>query len=140
MDEVREMDREAGEARRLLDGAARSIAKVRNCWLMTRAETGGLNVRPVERMRPDPGEDVWTIRFLTGGGSQKIADIRRDAGVTMVFQYDPNDAFVALSGKAELHGEPAEVRRRWKDAYNNVFPDEASRANAVFVEVHPERL
>ena len=45
-----------------------------------------------------------------------------------------------MIGKAELHENPSETRGRWKPAYDVYFPNEADRANAIFVEVEIERM
>jgi general stress protein 26 len=45
-----------------------------------------------------------------------------------------------LTGRAELHDNQAEVRERWKGAYNVYFRSEADRANAIFVEVDAQRM
>ena len=42
------------EVSRLLAGAAKVIARVRYCWLVTEAETGGVCARPMGRLRPGP--------------------------------------------------------------------------------------
>ena len=88
----------------------------------------------------DPGEDPWKIRFLTDGRSNKAADMRRAGEVTILFQYDPDLAFVTLIGKAALHENASETRSRWKSAYDVYFPSEADRGNAIFVEVKVERM
>jgi general stress protein 26 len=132
--------RDAAEVNRLLAGAARTIANVRYCWLVTAAETCGTRARPMGRVLRDPDEDEWKIRFVTDGRSHKACDIRRDGKVTIVFQHDPEDAYVTLIGRASLRESASEVRRRWKRAYNAYFPGEQDRTNAVFVEVEVERM
>jgi general stress protein 26 len=92
------------------------------------------------RVLNDPGEDEWRIRFLTDGRSHKAADLRRESEVTILFQHDPDLAFVSLIGKAALHENASETRRRWKSAYDAYFPSETDRANAIFVEVEVERM
>jgi general stress protein 26 len=119
----------------LLAGAAKTMRSARYCWLATAAEAGAPHARPMGRILNDPGEDEWKIRFLTDGRSHKAADMRRASEVTVVFQHDPDLAFVSLTGKAALHEEPTETRRRWKAAYDVYFPGEIDRANAIFVEV-----
>jgi general stress protein 26 len=131
---------DAVEVSRLLAGAARTVANVRYCWLATAFEAGPLRIRPMGRIPPDPGEDEWTIRFLTDGRSRKAADIRRAGEVAIVFQHDPELAFVTLIGKAVLHDSASEVRERWKRAYDVYFPSETDRATAIFVEVEVERM
>ncbi len=124
----------------LLDGAAETMRSARYCWLATASESGIPRVRPMGRVLNDPGDDAWKVRFLTDGQSHKAADMRRASEVTILFQHDPDLAFVSLIGKAELHEDAAETRARWKPAYNVYFPSEADRANAIFVEVEIERM
>ena len=97
-------------------------------------------MRPMGRVLNDPGEDQWKIRFLTDGRSHKAADMRRASEVSILFQHDPDLAFVTLIGKAALHENASETRGRWKPAYDVYFPSEADRANAIFVEVEVERM
>ena len=88
----------------------------------------------------DPGEDPWTMRFVTDGRSRKAADMERSDEAALIFHDEAGDGYVALLGRARLRREPAEVRSRWKAAYNVYFPTEVDRANAMFVEVRAERL
>lgn len=125
---------------RLLAGAARAIETVRYCWLATPKPDGGTTVRPMGRLPRDAGEEAWKMRFVTDGRSRKAAALRRDSRVSLVFQDDPAEAYVALIGRAVLREEAAEVRRRWKKAYDVYFPTEADRASAAFIEVEAERL
>jgi general stress protein 26 len=128
------------QVKRFLAGAAKAIGRVRYCWLVTDAETGGINARPMGRVLPASGEDDWKIRFVTDGRSRKAADIRRSGSIGLIFQNDHDDAFVALNGRAMLIERASEVDRLWKSAYDAYFPSEADRANAAFVEVNIERM
>ena len=79
--------RDDAEVSRLLAGAAKVIARVRYCWLVTEAETGGVCARPMGRLLPNPEKNDWTIRFITDGRSRKVGDIRRAAKVGLIFQH-----------------------------------------------------
>jgi len=123
----------------LLAEAEKVVARVRYCWLLTAAETGGANARPMGRLLPGPNEDDWIIRFITGGLSRKVFDIRRASKVGLIFQ-DADDAFVVLIGRAKLLEGASSMRQLWKDDYDVYFPGEEDRANATFVEVNVERM
>jgi len=125
---------------RLLAGAAKTIRTVRYCWLVTAAEQGFANARPMGRLLNDPDDNEWTIRFVTNGRSHKAAELRRSNEVVLIFQHDPSDAWVALSGSVTLRTDPSELRRRWKTAYDAYFPSELDRANAMFVDVEVDRM
>ena len=131
---------DANNVSRLLAGAAKTLRSASYCWLATTADDGAPHVRPMGRMLNDPGEDEWKIRFLTDGRSRKAADMRRAGKVTILFQHDPDLAFVSLIGQAALHEDASETRNRWKPAYDAYFPSEADRASAIFVEVGAERM
>ncbi len=131
---------DAAEVSRLLAGVARTIESARYCWLATAAENGLANMRPMGRLLHDAGEDEWTIRFITDARTRKVAEMRRAGTVTIIFQHDPDDAFVTLIGKATLCETEPEVRARWKDAYGAYFPTKQDRANAIFVKVDVERM
>jgi general stress protein 26 len=124
----------------LLAGAAKTMRTARYCWLATATGAGAPHMRPMGRVMNGADEDQWNIRFLTDGRSHKAAAMRRASGVTVVFQHDPDLAFVTLIGKAHMHEDPSETRDRWKSAYDVYFPSEADRANAIFVEVKVERM
>ena len=131
---------DAIEVSRLMAGAANTMRSARYCWLATAAEAGGAHLRPMGRVLNDASEDEWTIRFLTDGRSRKAAEMRRAAEVTILFQHEPDLAYVALTGKAELHESASETHSRWKPAYDVYFSGETDRKNAAFVEVEVERM
>jgi general stress protein 26 len=135
-----EDEREKAGLRRLLVGAAKTVAGARYCWLATTAEHGGTNARPMQRLPCDPSEDDWTLRFVIDGRSRKASEIRRVTRVAVVFQQDTDDAFVTLIGAATLREDTAAVRQRWKNAYNVYFPSEEDRASAAFVEIVADHL
>ena len=123
----------------LLAAALKTIVKVRYCWAVTNCENGA-RVRPMGYAAHLVGKDPWEIWFLTRGSSRKVADIRCDELVSLVFQHDTDDAYVALSGRAVLMDDPTEVRRRWKEHYNIHFPTDVDRAGAVFFRFTTTRM
>jgi general stress protein 26 len=131
---------DAIDVNRLLAGAAKTMRSARYCWLATATQASAPRMRPMGRVLNDPGEDDWKIRFLTDGRSRKAADMRRASEVSILFQHDPDLAFVTLIGKAALHEDQSETRSRWKSAYDVYFPREADRANAIFVGVEIGRM
>jgi general stress protein 26 len=130
----------AAEVSRLMAGAAKTMRSAPYCWLATATEAGAPHVRPMGRVMNDAAEDEWKIRFLTDGRSRKAADMRRAKEVAILFQHDPDLAYVTLIGQAALQESAAETRRRWKPAYDAYFPTEGDRSNAIFLEVEVERM
>jgi general stress protein 26 len=133
-------ERDSAEVGRLVEGAAATVASAGSCWLATAGRSGVPRLRPMGRLPPKPGDDAWTFRFVTDGRSGKAANIRRAGKVVLVFQREAEDSFVAVTGAARLEEREAEVRRRWKPAYDPFFPTEADKASAVFLTVDAEQL
>jgi general stress protein 26 len=127
------------EVSRLLAGAKKTITGIRYCWLVTEAQNGGLNARPMGRLLTGAGENAWIVRFVTDGRSRKASDLRHAAEVGLIFQH-ADDAFVALIGEAILIENASEVRQLWKEAYSAYFRGEQDRANAAFVQVDVDRI
>jgi general stress protein 26 len=128
------------EVNRLLAGAADKIRKVRYCWLLTAAGEAGIRPRPMGWVPRDADEDEWRLRFLTDGRSPKVADMRRVDHVSVIFQHDLDEAFVALAGKASLAEGMPEIRRRWTAAYDAYFSGGPDRSSAVFVTIDVARV
>src|SRR5258708_33114371 len=84
------------EVSRLLAGAAKVIACVRYCWLVTEAETGGGCARPMGRLLPNPEKNDWTIRVITRGRARKVGDNRLAAKVVVIVHEDAGHAFGGL--------------------------------------------
>ena len=123
------------EVGRLVERAAATVAKASFCWLATVTIRAARRASgPMGRLPPEPGDDAWTLRFVTDGRALKAANIRRAGRADLVFQREAEDAFVALSGVARLEEREAEVRRRWKRAYDAFFPSETDKASAVFLD------
>jgi general stress protein 26 len=91
------------------------------------------------RVPGDSDEDEWTLRFITDGLSPKVADMRRVGHVSVIFQHDPDEAFVALAGKASL----TKASRRSAGAGGPLmilFPAGPDRSSAIFVTIDVDRV
>jgi general stress protein 26 len=130
----------ADEAARLLAAAAGRIAKAPICWLLTADGAGGARARPMGRLPREAGDDEWTLRFITDGASPKAAALRRRGDVSVIFQHDADESFVAVAGKASLIEDKAEIGRRWSAAYDAFFPDGPERSSAIFVAIEAARV
>jgi general stress protein 26 len=130
----------------LLAATRETIGKVRYCWAVTVSENGGANARPMGRVLGKPGEDEWTVWFLTSGDSRKMAEIQRDPRITISYQRDSDDSYVALVGRAALVADRSEIRNRWEERWNDsralieAFPGGAEDPNAVFIRIEVDRI
>jgi general stress protein 26 len=123
-----------------LAAARQTIADVQHCWLATRSLDGGANARAVRAHVGVPGSDEWTRRILVRRGSRKVGEIRAAPLVTLAYQHESGDRYVALGGKASLVEDKAEMRTLWPPAMDPYFPDGFAEANMVVVRVDVDRI
>src|SRR5712671_935021 len=113
-------DTQPQQIERLLAAARETIAEVPFCWVVTAAGDGGANARLVKAQPGGAGEDFWTRWFLTPRIGRKAAEIRATGRVTLAYQHDSGEAYVALAGPAELVDDREEVNGRFRgSAYDD---------------------
>jgi general stress protein 26 len=123
-----------------LAAARQTIAEVPHCWLATRSQDGGANARAVRAHEGAPGSDEWTRRILVRRGSRKVGEIRAAPLVTLAYQHESGDRYVALSGQASLVEDNAEMRTLWSSAMDPYFPDGFADANMIVLRVDVDRI
>jgi general stress protein 26 len=124
---------------RLIEGAENVITSAQHCWLMTISQRGRVNARPMGRVVPSPGQTDWTLCFLSDARSKKVLDIRSAMDVRLTFDRE-DDAFVSLAGRAKIVADAATVERRWQADYDRIFPTDADKTNAVFIDIQADEL
>lgn len=123
----------------LLAAARDAISEVPFCWVVTAAENGIANARVVKAQPSGAGEDFWMRWFLTPRNGRKATEIRRAGRVTLAYQHNSGNAYVALSGQAELIDDRAEVDSRFRgSAYDD--PEGIVAASLIAVRVTANHL
>jgi general stress protein 26 len=125
---------------RFLAAARETIAEVPHCWLATRSHDGGANARAVRAHAGSPDSDEWTRRVLVHRSSRKVGEIREAPRVTLGYQHDSGDRYVALGGKAALIEDNAEMHSLWPSSMDAHFPDGFADANMIVLRVDVDRI
>jgi general stress protein 26 len=125
---------------RLLAVARETIGIVRHCWVATRAEEAGAHARAVQSFAGAAGSDEWTRRFLSRRGARKVAEIRRDPGVTLAYRDYVGDVYVALVGRASPSEDKVEMRSLWQSSVRAPFPEGFAEMNMIVVNVEVDRI
>jgi general stress protein 26 len=122
--------------RAALVAAAREIMAAQTyCALITLDEAGRPQVRTMNPFPPDENMVVW---MATNTHSRKARQIRRDARVTLYYSNHATAiGYVALSGRAELTEDAAEIQKRKRAYWDQAFP---GLQNLTLIKVVPERL
>lgn len=127
------------DTERMLAAARRVIEELPFFWVVTPAADGGANARIVNAQPGRAGEDFWTRWFLTPPNGRKAAEIRRAARASLAYQHPSGEAFVTLSGRAELIDDRAEVNGRFRGSRFD-DPDGLVAAGLVAVRVTGDHL
>lgn len=119
-----------------LIAAAREImAGQTYCALITQDEEGRPQVRT---MNPFPPEEDMTVWIATSTLTRKARHIRHDPRVTLYYaNHSQATGYVAITGKAELVDDRAEMIKRKRAYWDSAFP---GFKNLVLIKVVPERM
>jgi general stress protein 26 len=125
---------------RLLAAARETMVKSRDCWAATPSIDGGVNIRVVEPIAREPGDEDWTIWIATSGASRKAAEILRAGRLSLGYQHPLGRDYVALLGRATVVDERTQVRRRWQETWRVFFPGGPDDPNTVLVMFEVDRI
>jgi len=93
---------------------------IETAMFTTRRADGHLVSRPMVTLDAAPGADFW---FVTALGSDKLAELARDAHVNLAYYRDRTKEWVSISGTAKLTQNRPKLRRLYRPAWNAWFPE-----------------
>jgi len=130
-------EKAAGQLSRaeLIVAAREIIAGQQYCALITQDEEGRSQARTVNPFPPDENMIVWVA---TSTLTRKVQQIRRDSRVTLYYaDHAKATGYVAISGRAVLVDDRAEMIKRKRAYWDTAFP---GFKNLVLIKVIPEHL
>ncbi len=125
-----------GSTREQLIAAAREIMNAQQyCAFITVDKEGRAQVRTVNPFPPDENMVVW---FATRDNTRKAQEVRDNPHVVMYYaDHSKATGYVALSGRAELVTDKAEIQKRHRAYWDQAFP---GQKGLVLVKIVPEHL
>ena len=127
----------APERARVLSAAKDVMRQARCCTLVTVGTDGQPQARVMD---PFPPEEDLTIWLATNAATRKVAQIGRDARVTLCY-FDPaSKDYVVVLGRAELIRQPGEKAGRWKEEWAAFYRDKNRGDDYVLIRVKPGRV
>ena len=109
----------------------------RKFCLVTTASHDGVSARVLQPHPPDADLGVW---FGTSASSRKIAELRRDARATLVYQDDGTAACVVLVGHMELVDAVTVRQRHFMPTWYAFWPEGPTSPDFVALHFIPYRL
>ena len=113
------------------------MQQARYCDLVTLGEDGQPQARVIDAFAPEADMTVW---MATNPLSRKVAQIRKDPRVTLLYFTANAMAYVTVIGRAELVTDPREKARRWKDDWATLYKDKNRGDDYLLIKVTPRRL
>jgi general stress protein 26 len=121
----------------VLKVAREVMQQARYCDMVTIGEGGQPQARVIDAFAPEADMTVW---IATNPLSRKVAEIRKDPRVTLLY-FNPNAmAYVTLIGRAALVTDPAEKAKRWKDDWAALYKEKNRGDDYLLVKITPTRL
>jgi general stress protein 26 len=80
------------------------------------------------------------VRFATDRRSRKSAEIERSGRLTLAYQYDAENAYVSLIGRATICEDVAAKHANWRAESSKWFPGGPADPNVVYVDFLAERI
>ncbi|MBA2754767.1 MAG: pyridoxamine 5'-phosphate oxidase family protein [Chloroflexota bacterium] len=101
--------------------------------MMTTVEPDGdLRSRPMATQQAEFDGTLW---FFTLASDPKVAEVRRDQRVNLSFASKDDNAWVSMSGTAELVRDQAKMRELWSKPLEAWFPDGVDDPNLSLLKV-----
>ena len=118
--------------------AAREVAqKARYATFITLGEDGQPQARIVDALGPDADFVVWVA---TNPATRKVAEVAKDARVTLQFWDVAGPAYVTLVGAVSVVTDPEVKATHWKAEWAPFFKDHQRGPDFMLLKFVPRRL
>jgi general stress protein 26 len=102
--------------------------------MMTTFGLGGPKSVPMARQEVDPGPELW---FITARDTGHVRAIDQEPRVSVTFS--SRDAWVAITGRAEVVDDDAKLKELWNTFAEAWLPEGPEDPNATLIRVDVER-
>ena len=104
----------------LINAAKEIMIAAGNCALITLDKEGSPRARVMDPFAPESDLTVW---FGTNSKSRKVNQIKNDSRVTLYYFDSNSSGNVTIQGNALLVDDQKEKEMRWKEEWNDFYPD-----------------
>ena len=111
---------------------AELIKNIKLAMMTTVDADGTLHSRP---MGTQDKEFDGTLYFLTGKGSQKIAELRQDSHVNIAYANPDKNQWVSVAGTATASRDQQKIDELWSPFHKAWFPEGKDDPNIMVIRV-----
>ena len=95
------------------------IKGIHICMMTTAAGDGTFDSRPMAMQKAEFDGTVW---FLTPAATGKVAEIRNDDNIGLLFSDPSNSKYVSAKGYATVSQDKAKIHELWNPMFKAWFP------------------
>lgn len=117
----------------IITAAKEIMGSVRTCALITLDQEGRPRVRTMDPFLPEENLIVW---LGTNKKSRKVNQIQNNPSVTLYYLDTDDSGYVMIHGKAVLVDPQDEKEERWKDEWEQFYPNK--EVDYILIKVSPE--
>lgn len=133
-----QVDATSGPPRAQVIAAAKDVMQVaRYSTFITIGDDGQPEARIVDPFVPEADFTIW---IGTNPLTRKVAQIRRDPRVTLLYFNADAAEYVTIVGTAALVADSAEKARHWKEEWAGFYKDGPRGDGYLLIRVQPTRL
>lgn len=108
------------------------IKDIGTCMFFTNTQAGIHNTRPMAAIEVDGNGNVW---FFANKQSSKVADIRKDTNVHLVFANTTKDTYLDLRGRASIEEDKKSIEDKWNPIVKAWFPEGKNDPQLCLIKV-----
>lgn len=112
------------------------IKDIRIAMVTTVEPDGALHTRPLASLAYENDGQLW---FYTAIDSAKVTEVMNDVRASVAFADSGKDAYVAVSGTADIVSDRQRIRELWTPFAKPWFPDGPDDPNLALLRVDAER-
>lgn len=112
------------------------IKDIRIAMVTTVEPDGTLHTRPLASLAYENDGQLW---FYTAVDSAKVSEVMHDVRTSVAFSDTARDAYVAVSGTADIVHDRQRIHQLWTPFAKPWFPNGPDDPNLALLRVHVER-
>lgn len=112
------------------------IKDIRIAMVTTVEPDGTLHTRPLASLAYENDGQLW---FFTSIDSAKVSEVANDVRASVAFSDTGKDAYVAVSGTADIVNDRQRIHKLWTPFAKPWFPNGPDDPNLALLRVHAER-
>ncbi|MDQ8154241.1 MAG: pyridoxamine 5'-phosphate oxidase family protein [Gemmatimonadota bacterium] len=128
---------DAPSRQQLLTAAREIMIATRYGTMVTNGPGGTPQARIVDAFGPDTSLTVW---IATNAQTRKVAELKKDPRVTLLYFSPVNFEYVTIQGRATFSTDAKDRETHWKRDWSALYQNEWRGSDYLLIKVKPSRV